>query len=118
MDIERQQTQALKHIFGPKISARKLRELAGVKSLEERRKDAALKFAIKARSSERFGSWFPERPPSKRGRRLLVGHRRYEESTFRTDRHLNSPKNYLRRLLNEHEDERSEYTTEQNNDKL
>ena len=70
-DIERQQIQALKHIFGAKISARKLRELAGVKSLEP-----------------------------KRGRRLSVGHRLYEESTFRTDRHLNSPKNYLRRLLN------------------
>ena len=43
--LERQQNQALKNIFGLGISARAMRERAGIKTLCERRKAAALKFA-------------------------------------------------------------------------
>ena len=103
MQIERQQVHALKHIFGTNLSGRELRRLAGIKSLEERRADAALKFALKSRENPRFRDWFKERPQPTRGRRASVGYRKYEEKQYKTDRYKNSPQNHLRRILNEYE---------------
>ena len=101
--FERQQTQAVKHIFGPKISEEKLREMANVPTLSQRRRNAALRFACKSRDNPRFSHWFNERPVPERGRRLSASYRRYKESRFRTDRFMNSPLNHLRRIRNEDE---------------
>ena len=61
--LEQQQSQALKNIYGLGISARKMREMAGIKTLQERREAAAIKFARKNAASERFSHWFKERKP-------------------------------------------------------
>ena len=99
--LEQQQVQALKHIYGVGISASKLRHRANIKTLASRRKEAALRFAKKAESNPRFQHWFTRRPPGTRGRRSNTNYRIYEEEQFRTDRFMNSPLNYLRRILNE-----------------
>ena len=98
--LERHQTQALKHIFGPGLSAKKMRQMANIDTLGERRERAALKFARKAELNPRFKHWFTERDIPGRARRESASYRCYEEVRFRTDRHMNSPLNYLRRLLN------------------
>ena len=46
-NFERQQTHALRGIFGGDISAKKPRDLAGVTTLWERRESTCLKFALK-----------------------------------------------------------------------
>ena len=99
-DLERQQVQALKHIYGPQLSANCLRDTAGIQSLEERREEAALRFALKAKNNPRFSHWFILRAESSRGRRDGADYRKYEETICRTDRHRNSPRNYMTRLLN------------------
>lgn len=99
--LERHQTQALKHIYGIGLSAEKMRCRADLKTLQERREEAAVKFAKKAEKNPRFRHWFAERPAPTRGRRDSAAYRRLEEDRFRTERHMNSPLNYLRRLLNQ-----------------
>ena len=93
--LERQQNQALKNIYGIGLSARKMREKAGIKTLYSRQEDATLKFAEKAVKSERFGVWFPRRAVmSARSGRPFV------EKVSRTERNRNAPINYMIRLLN------------------
>ena len=53
-DIERLQTHALKCVYGPRISGRKMREMAGLTTLRERRILAADKFAAKCSAGGRF----------------------------------------------------------------
>ena len=60
-ELERQQNQALKNIFGPEISAQKMREMAGLDTLLARREKATEKFTEKAAKSTRFARWFPTR---------------------------------------------------------
>ena len=93
--LERQQTQALKNIFGPDLSAREMRKRAGIETLQKRRERATLKFAEKAVKSPRFGRWFPLRST-----RATRSTRPYLEIVSRTDRNKNSPVNYMRRALN------------------
>ena len=95
-ELERQQTQALKNIYGPGISARRLREKAGVKTLQHRREDATLKFEQKAAKSERFAHWFPVRAR----RNMTRNNRPYLEVVSRTERDRRSPINYMRHMLN------------------
>ena len=100
--LDRQQNQALKNIFGPDISAAKMREKAGIKTLQERREIATLKFAEKAAMSQRFSArWFPTRG----GQASTRNARPYLERVSRTERHRNSPLNYMRRALNEKRNE-------------
>ena len=99
--LECQQTQALKNIFGAKISAKKLRDLADVDLLSVRRKQLSLSFAKKSLRNERSKHWFRERPCPRYARRNSTNYPRYSEALVRTDRHRNSPLNYLTRLLNE-----------------
>ena len=94
--LERQQTQALKNIFGPGISARKMRDKANLETLKLRREKATLKFAEKAAKSDRFGAWFP-----RRARAAARRERPYQETTARTERHKNSRVNYMRKILND-----------------
>ena len=100
-EIERQQVQALKNIYGPEISANKMREMADIELLSKRREKMAKKFAMKSLSNPRTASWFTERPEPRYARRRSINYPKYKEKTARTDRFRNSPKNFLIRKLNE-----------------
>ena len=62
--VERQQTQALKNIFGYGISAAKLHDRAGLPTLFKRREDFANRFAKKNLENPRCSGWFVERTVS------------------------------------------------------
>ena len=57
--LEGLQTGTLRCIYGPGISARKMRDLSGLKTLRSRREDMSLKFAKKCSSEPLFAHWFP-----------------------------------------------------------
>ena len=99
-EIERQQSQSLRNIFGAGLSANKMRLRAGVDTLATRRENAARKFALKSLTNERTAAWFPLRSQPVYSRRPGVRYPTYKEETSRTDRHRNSPKNFFIRTLN------------------
>ena len=74
---EKLQVQALKAIFDPRLSGRKLREKVGISTLRQRREELTFKFASKCSTNPRF-----------------------LESKARCDRLKNSPLFYFRRVLN------------------
>ena len=100
-DLERQQSQSLRNIFGPGMSANKMRLKAGLDTLAVRRDKAAKKFATKALTNPRTSGWFPLRTNPVYARRAGVNYPVYKEEAARTDRHRNSPKNFFTRKLNE-----------------
>ena len=100
-DLERQQTQALKNIYGPTLSANKMRIKSGLDLLSKRREALVSNFAKKDLHNPRCRGWFCQRSPPRYARRTNVNYPRYREETARTDRHRNSPRNYLVRKLNE-----------------
>ena len=57
--IDNLQNAALHCIFGPGISGRKMRELAGIATLRTRREEMCDKFAKKCASDPLFSKWFP-----------------------------------------------------------
>ena len=59
--VERMQSQALKSIYGYKLSYSQMRDKAGVTTLRARRIEMTDKFAEKAAASSRFCGWFPLR---------------------------------------------------------
>ena len=93
--VERLQMHALKCIFGPRISARRMRGMAEIGTLRERRIEACDKFAQKCVASDRFEVWFPKNE----GRRTRKTEE-YVEEYARCDRLFNSPIFYMRRRLN------------------
>ena len=95
-EVERLQTHALWCIFSLGLSGRRMREMAGLSTLRERRIAACDKFAEKAASSDRFGHWFPLRS----GRTSSRRGEKYVEEYARCNRLLNSPLFYMRRRLN------------------
>lgn len=99
--LERQQSQALKNIFGPSLSAATLRKKADIETLHSRREALVTRFAKKSLANPRTNHWFKERPVPSYARRSGVRYPKYREETARTDRHRNNPKNYLVRKLNE-----------------
>ena len=98
--LERQQSQALKNVFGTGLSACKMRQKAGVELLSRRREKICVKFANKCVTNVRTAHWFQERSNPNYSRRSNTNYPRYKEPTARTDRFRNSPKNFLIRLLN------------------
>ena len=98
--LERQQTQALRNIYGQAISAKKMRDKANLPLLSPRRRAACLSFATRNLSNPRCCDWFVERPEPKYARRAGMLYRKYEECTARTERIFNSPVNNMIRLLN------------------
>ena len=58
--LEKQQSQALKNIYGVGISANKMRIKAGIETLASRREKAAVKFAKKNLTNPRCQEWFPQ----------------------------------------------------------
>ena len=70
---------------------------SGLESLEERRKKAVDKFALKLASNPRYTELFPIRPREQmRGR----DSKKYLEKHAKTSRMYNSPVYYMRRRLN------------------
>ena len=93
--IERLQDHALKCIFGPELSARRLRGLAGITTLRQRREDLVEKFARKCSNDPAFDHWFPRRQGrSTRSKEIFM------EEQARCERLKNSPLFYFRRILN------------------
>ena len=66
--LESQQTQCLKNILGPGLSASKMRQKLDIEQLEIRREKAVIKFSQKCLKSDRFSRWFQYRniPPYER----------------------------------------------------
>ena len=95
--LERLQSLALKYIFGPGMSAGKMREKAGLQTLRQRRIELSDKFAEKAVKNPRCKHWFPLRP---RARNTRGTGDKYLETHARCDRLMNSPLYYFRRRLN------------------
>ena len=94
--IERLQDHALKCIFGPELSARRLRGLAGLTTLRERREEIVKKFAIKSSNDPALAHWFPLREATRTTRNTDI----YLEERARCERLRNSPLFYFRRILN------------------
>lgn len=94
--LENAQVGALRRIFGYGLSARKLREKAGVSTLRERRIELTDKFATKCAASSRFSHWFPLRAARRTTRSAEI----YQEEFAKCDRLKNSPLFYMRRRLN------------------
>ena len=92
--IEQLQNQALRCIFDPFLSARKLRAEAGILSLRERRIQICERFAAKSLANPRFSHWFP----LKKSRTSLRGAKKgekFQEFKARCDHLKNSPLFYL-----------------------
>ena len=93
------QNNALKCIFGPGLSGRKMREMAGLETLRNRREMLCDKFAKKCASNPLFAGWFPlknTRTSSRHGKQTEI----YLEKKARCSRLHNSPFYYFRRRLN------------------
>ena len=96
-ELERAQNHALRCIYGPRISARKMRAMANLTTLRDRRVSHCDTFAGKCASSERFGHWFPLRPVVRSTR---ARGETYLETFARCDRLRASPLHFFRRRLN------------------
>ena len=94
-EMERTQVGALRAIFGYGMSARELRNRAGVETLRERRVRLTDIFANKCIENDRFKKWFPLNT-SRGGRQK----EKYKEFFSKTDRLKNSPLFYMRRRMN------------------
>ena len=91
------QDRALGCIYGPGISGRRMRGMAGITTLRERRVQLCDKFAAKCVASTRFSHWFP----LARGRRS--GHNnleKYKETFASCERLRASPLYFFQRRLN------------------
>ena len=84
--IERQQTQALKNIFGVGMSAAKMRTRANIELLQSRRLKASVKFVNKCVVNPRCAHWFEERGVPRYARKRGTFYPRYRERIARTDR--------------------------------
>jgi hypothetical protein len=94
--LEQLQIQALKCIYGFGKTGKEMLECSGLETLEERRKQAFLKFAKKTAEGN-YSGWFPKRE----GGRALRNGNVYLEEYSRCDRLYNSPIYAMRRALNE-----------------
>ena len=94
--LERLQDHALKCIYGSELSARKLRGMAGLRTLRERREEIVRKFVFKCASDPVFDHWFPKKAVQRVTRNKEI----YLEEPARCERLRNSPLHYFRRILN------------------
>ena len=90
--IERLQTHALRCIFGPRVSGRRMRQMAELTTLRDRQIEHCDRFAAKCAASARFDHWFPMRGETRRTR----SKEEYVEEYARCDRLYNSPVFYMR----------------------
>ena len=100
-ELDRLQNHALRIIFGFGIGGRRLRELAGVTTLRERRVQHCDAFAAKCLKSDRFKIWFPLKQ-GRRSTRIRDSERseKFLETFARCDRLRDSPVFFFRRRLN------------------
>ena len=98
-ELDRLQNQALMAIYGPRISARRMRDLSGLESLRARRITICDKFAGKCLANPRFQHWFPLKTTRSSMRTSKVTEK-FKEEKARCDRLFNSPIFYFRRRLN------------------
>ena len=90
--VEGLQASALRCIYGYQTPYSKMRKLAGVTTLRDRRIAACDKFANKCLGSTRFSKWFPLKKGGRgRGRQKEI----YHEEFARCDRLKNSPIFYI-----------------------
>ena len=94
--IENIQKRCLRSIYGFKLGYDELLEESGLKTLEQRREEATLKFALKASKNPQFMHWFPLNLNRSTGRMSKT----FEEKHASSDRLYNSPLFKMRRLLN------------------
>ena len=87
---------ALEHIYGYEKSYEELLIEADLKTLEERREIALLKFARKAAKNPQFVDWFP-RNDNRQSKRHA---KPYKEMQARSERLYRSPLYAMRRALN------------------
>ena len=93
------QNNALKCIYGPGISGRRMRELAGISTLRSRREVLCDKFAKKCAGDPLFANRFPLKTTRTSARNVKKGEI-YLEKKARCNRLHNSPFFYFRRRLN------------------
>ena len=98
--LDRLQNAAMKCVFGPFKSARKMRRLAGILSLRERRIHLCDKFVKKALSNPRFQHWFPQKLGRRTSTRAGKQSEVFLEEKARCKRLFDSPLFYFRRRLN------------------
>lgn len=99
-ELDRLQNWALRIIFGPKnVGGRRLRALAGVTTLRQRRIEHCDKFATKCAKSTRFEHWFPKKQ-ARRSTRHGDRQELYLETFARCERLRESPLFFFRRRLN------------------
>ena len=98
--LERLQDHALKCIFGPELSARRLRGMAGLVTLRERREEIVHKFAHKCANDPAYDHWFPRDTARRSSRIRKEEGGSYWEDTARCERLKNSPLYYFKRILN------------------
>ena len=84
--LERLQDHALKCIFVPGLSARRLRGISGLQTLRERREEIVKKFAFKCANDPAFDHWFPRRNTGRSTRSKEI----YLEEQARCERLKNS----------------------------
>ena len=102
--LESVQKQAMKIIFGWGVDYMQLINDGVISTLATRRKEACLRFAIKASSTDRFGKrWFPPNPASRDVREST--RRPFLEKRAKTERMKNNPLQHMIRLLNEQSSE-------------
>ena len=98
LELERVQMQALKGIYGWRLSYSSLLLKSGLERLDICRERRFLELAKKMHMSSRFSSWFPLRPE----RRLNLRDTREKFKVYpaNNSRYANSPLNQMRRRLN------------------
>ena len=100
--LESVQRQALRIIFGYSADIQDIMERWDIELLEDRRRAAVLRFAVKNEKNPRYGGrWFKEARHEEREVRTTTRNK-YIEPRCRTDRLKNNPINYMTKLLNEH----------------
>ena len=96
--LDNLQNAALKMIYGPGLSARKMRSKSGLSTLRARREVLCDKFIDKCVGIPLFSDWFPLK--SGRSSTRISKQEKYHETTPRCERLRNSPLHYFRRRLN------------------
>ena len=96
--LDRCQAHALRCIYGKGVSYEKMRSMAGVKTLRQRRIEACDRFAGRCLTGK-FAHWFPKKNASRSSTRSGKAET-FLEFFARCDRLRNSPLFYLRRRLN------------------
>ena len=99
LELERVQMQALKGIYGWRLSYSSLLEKSGLERLDIRRERRFIELAKKMHLSNRFASWFPLRARRQEG--LREASERFKVYTAHNNRYANSPLNQMRSRLNE-----------------